>query len=111
MKTGLRQFLKYLAPILPPSKGFKHIQCEREGIQQNTQLPKNFQTGERKESQSHSVMSESWQPHGLYSPWDSPGQNTGMGSLSLLHFPNPQIEPRSPGLQADSLRAEPQEKR
>ena len=24
------------------------------------------------------------QPHGLYSPWHSPGQNTGMGSLSLL---------------------------
>ena len=24
------------------------------------------------------------QPHGLYSPWNSPGQNTGMGSLFLL---------------------------
>ena len=24
------------------------------------------------------------QPHGLYSPWDSPGQNIGVGSLSLL---------------------------
>ena len=23
--------------------------------------------------------------HGLYSPWTSPGQNTGVGSLSLLH--------------------------
>ena len=23
-------------------------------------------------------------PHGLYSPWDSSGQNTGVGSLSLL---------------------------
>ena len=23
-------------------------------------------------------------PHGLYSPWNSPGQNTGAGSLSLL---------------------------
>ena len=23
-------------------------------------------------------------PHGLYSPWHSPGQNTGVGSLSLL---------------------------
>ena len=29
-------------------------------------------------------MSESWKPHGLYSPWNSPGQNSGMGSLSLL---------------------------
>ena len=33
---------------------------------------------------SHSVMSDSLQPHGLYSPWNSPGQNTGVGSLSLL---------------------------
>ena len=23
-------------------------------------------------------------PHGLHSPWNSPGQNTGVGSLSLL---------------------------
>ena len=30
------------------------------------------------------VMSDSLQPHGLYSPWNSPGQNTGAGSLSLL---------------------------
>ena len=27
---------------------------------------------------------ETLQPHGLYSPWNSPGQNTGVGSLSLL---------------------------
>ena len=42
------------------------------------------------------------------SPWNSPGQNTGMGSLSLLQgdLPNPGIEPRSPTLQADSLPAE-----
>ena len=32
-----------------------------------------------------SVVSDSLQPLGLYSPWDSPGQNTGVGSLSLLH--------------------------
>ena len=29
-------------------------------------------------------MSDSLQPHGLYSPWNSPGQNTGVGSYSLL---------------------------
>ena len=28
--------------------------------------------------------SNSLRPHGLYSPWNSPGQNTGGGSLSLL---------------------------
>ena len=36
------------------------------------------------ESESRSVVSHSLQPHGLYSPWNSPGQNTGVGSLSLL---------------------------
>ena len=35
-------------------------------------------------SESCSVMSDSLWPHGLYSPWNSPGQNTGIGSLSLL---------------------------
>ena len=35
-------------------------------------------------SGSRSVMSDSLRPLGLYSPWSSPGQNTGVGSLSLL---------------------------
>ena len=63
-------------------------------------------------SESHSVMSDSLQPHGLYNPWNSPGQNTEVGSLSLLqgNLPNPGIEPRSPALQPDSLPAEPQGK-
>ena len=38
----------------------------------------------KSESESRSVMSDSLLPHGLHSPWDSPGQNTGVGSLSLL---------------------------
>ena len=39
----------------------------------------------------HSVVSDSLRPHGLCSPWNSPGQNTGEGSLSLLQgiFPTP----------------------
>ena len=36
------------------------------------------------ESGSHSVLSDSLWPHGLYSPCDSPSQNSGVGSLSLL---------------------------
>ena len=36
------------------------------------------------ESETGSVMSDSLRPHGLYSPWNSPDQNTGMGSLSIL---------------------------
>ena len=40
------------------------------------------------------VMSASLRPHGLYSPWNSPGQNTWVGSLSLLHgiFPRNWIQ-------------------
>ena len=38
----------------------------------------------RKWSESHSVMYDSLWPRGLYSPWNSPGQNTGVGSLSPL---------------------------
>ena len=49
------------------------------------------------EIESHSVMSNSLRPHRLYSLWNSPGQNTGVGSLSLLHgiFPT---EGSNPGL-------------
>ena len=45
-------------------------------------------------------MSDSLWTHGLYSPWNSPGQNTGVSSLPLLqgNLPNPGIEPRSPAL-------------
>ena len=58
---------------------------------------------------SHSVMSDSARPHGLYSlpgssvHGDSAGQNTGVGSHSLLQ----QIKPGSPSSQANSLWSEP----
>ena len=47
------------------------------------------------ESESHSVLSNSLWPLGLYSPWNSPGQNTGMGILSLLQeiFPTQGLNP------------------
>ena len=38
----------------------------------------------KSESESRSVMSDSLWPRGQYSPWNSPGQKTGVGSLSLL---------------------------
>ena len=46
-------------------------------------------------SASRSVVSDSLRPHGLYSPWSSPGQNTGVGSLSLLQgiFPTQRSNP------------------
>ena len=36
------------------------------------------------QSESCSVVSSSLQPHGLYSPWNSLGQHTGVGSPSFL---------------------------
>ena len=60
-------------------------------------------------SESCSVVSDSLRPRGL-SPWNSPGQNTRVGILSLGNIPHPGIEPRSPTPQGDSLPAEPQGK-
>ena len=58
------------------------------------------------ESESCSVLSNSLQPHGLYSPWNSPGQNTGVGTFpSPGDLPNQGIEPGSPTLQVDSFPA------
>ena len=52
----------------------------------------------KSESENRSVTSNSFWPHGLYSPLNSPGQNTGVGSLSLLQgfF---QTQGLNPGLQ------------
>ena len=49
-------------------------------------------------SESHSVVSSSWRPHGLYSLRNSPGKNTGMGSLSILQgiFPTQGSNPGLP---------------
>ena len=53
---------------------------------------------EVKWSESHSVVSDSLRPHGLYSPWNSPGQNTGVGSLFFLQgiFPTQESNPGLP---------------
>ena len=50
-----------------------------------------------KQSENCSVLSDSFWAHGLYSPWNSPGQNTGEGSLSFLQgiFPT---QGSNPGL-------------
>ena len=61
-------------------------------------------------SESHSVVSDSLSPHGQCSPWNSPGQNTGVGIPlfpSPEGLPSPGIKPGSPTLQADSSPAEP----
>ena len=49
-------------------------------------------------SESHSVLSDSLQPHGLYTLWNSPSQNTGVGTCSFLQviFPTQGLNPGLP---------------
>ena len=70
-----------------------HEWCCNAG-RENPQIP---QWSLQDESESHSVVSDSLCPHGLYSPRNSPGQNTGVGSRSLLQgiFPT---QGSNPGL-------------
>ena len=55
-------------------------------------------TVEVKWSESFSVLSDSLWPHGLHSPWNSPGQNTRVGSLSILQLAIFPTEGWNPGL-------------
>ena len=50
------------------------------------------------ESESCPVVSDSLQPHGPYSPWNSPGLKTGVGSYSFLQgiFPTQGSNPGVP---------------
>ena len=50
------------------------------------------------ETVSHSIMSDTLQPHGLYPtrllcPWDTPGKNTGVDFHSLLQGISPNQGP------------------
>ena len=56
-----------------------------------------------RESESRSVISDSLQPRGPYSPWNSPGQNPGVGSLSLSSPAEPQEKPKNTGVGSLSL--------
>ena len=87
---------------LPDHRDWSHVSCLAGGFF-TTEPPGNSNTVDVFNasctwlSESHSVVSDSLRPHGLYSPWNSPGQNTGVGSLSLLQgiFP---MQGSNPGL-------------
>ena len=74
----------HLSLLLPPGQVLRSTQATTHAL---------FHT--KKVSESCSVVSNSLRPHGLYSPWNSPGQNTGVGSLSLLQgsFPTQGLNP------------------
>ena len=58
------------------------------------------------ESESHSVVSDSWRPRGLSMGFSRPEYWSGWPFPSPRDLPNPGIKPGSPALQADSLPAE-----
>ena len=68
--------------------------CSHE-IKRHLLLGRKVMTNLWSESESLSVVSDSLRPHRLHSPWNSPGQNTGVGSLSLLQgiFPTQGLNP------------------
>ena len=58
---------------------------EQRSLQENQRYQGNISCKVKvSESESRSVVPNSLQPRGLFSPWNSPGQNTGVGSLSFL---------------------------
>ena len=66
---------------------------------QGESLPTELPGSPRKSgSESHSVVSDSLWRHGLHSPWNSPGQSTGVGSHSFLqgNFPIQGLNPGFP---------------
>ena len=94
----------YEAHVLDVSsqKVFSERQSDRQGVDLFTEVrtPKTDcgPSIRVKGSEGHSVVSYSLRPHGLYSPWNSPSQNTRVGSLSLLQgiFPSQGSNPGFP---------------
>ena len=78
------------------------------GHKMKTPIGKGLKWSEVKWSESRIVVSDSLRPHGLYSPWNSPRQNTGVGRPfpSPGDLPDPGIKQGSPTLQVDSVPTE-----
>ena len=66
------------------TEGNREGRWARAGQNVKSKSPENPSTREKKRKWKSSVVSDSLRPHGLHSPWNSPGQNTGVRSLSLL---------------------------
>ena len=60
-------------------------------------LGRKAMTNPERESESCSVLCNFLRPHGLYNPWNSLGQNTGVNSRSLLQETFP-TQGSNPGL-------------
>ena len=76
--VGSLSLLQQIFPTQEMNRGLLH--CRRTIYQLSYQGSLKFES----ESESPLVRSDSLWPHELYSPWNSLGQNTGVGTLSLL---------------------------
>ena len=76
------------------------IMADSYGCMAETNIVKQYSSNfkRKSESESRSVVYDSLRPHELYSPWNSPGQNAGVGSHSLLGgiFPTQGLNPGLP---------------
>ena len=93
MILGNRSYVEILAIVYPPQK-IPLVDIKNKIFHFSVVI----QVVVGAESESRSVLSDSLQPPGLYSPWNSPGQNTGVGTLSLLQgiFPTQGLSPGLP---------------
>ena len=98
----LKCFIQYASKFEKLSSGHRTGKCEFSFQSQRWQCQRMFKhitalisPVSEWVSESCSVMSECLQSLGLYSPWNSPGQNTGVGSCSLLQgiFPTQGLNP------------------
>ena len=83
---------------IPFSRGSSLTQGSNPGLPHCSTVGRFFIVWATMRSESRSVMSDSLQSHGLCSPWNYPGQNAGVGCLSLLQgiFPTQGLNPDFP---------------
>ena len=87
-----------------PGKLFQGVEQRLHKVETRTHIS-------QKESQSHSITSDSATPWTIQSlEFSRPEYSSGQPFRSPGDLPNPRIEPRSPTLQTDSLPAKPQGK-
>ena len=89
MTKQIKEILKEIVDIKRKRWGWKVLRYESW---------KNSKASKHHESERHSVVSDSLRPHGVHSPWNSLGQHTGAGNLSLLQmiFPTQRLKPGLP---------------
>ena len=93
LQAGILEWLSISSPGDLPNPGIKPTSPEVPALWVDSLPQSHHSKCKVKVTQSDSL----W-PHGLYSPWNSPGQNTGVGNCSLLQgiFPTQGLNPGLP---------------